>query len=257
MGLIFSLASRLLPRSLYGSAVLQHLFSTIISSLLSEALLLLYGMSEGYASPVSETGSWSSADSDPLLFAPASSRTSPVSFVPGPNNDGLLPTPPQSAPGSPVREPFRERSSPRSSLNVDDGYVFGNGQAISGSSTLPRSAIRSQPNVLTCPRRRPALKTFDSGNSTSTGSIRSPDRFLPARRDSDYLAQLFHANKDPSKLTLSERLTRHESASLDVFGPRRVVSTPASAPAATQAARDRTVIDRGGCVAMTMAQAGC
>ncbi|CAG8957758.1 hypothetical protein HYFRA_00000096 [Hymenoscyphus fraxineus] len=99
------------------------------------------------------------------------------------------------------------------------------------AATLPRTKPRS---VF---RRRPQLCTYDSATSQkSTGSLRSPDRFLPARRSAmDFATQTFRSNKDPKSLTLDEKLLRNKEASFDAFNPRRSVTSPiplANRPAA-------------------------
>lgn len=96
---------------------------------------------------------------------------------------------------------------------------------LSGAATLPRlnsrsSGIRSDPF-----RRRPALFSFNTGSSIRS-NIRSPDRFLPTRRSAGSATQNFHANKDPKKLSPSEKLIRQNTASEDAFNPRRRVTTP-------------------------------
>lgn len=93
---------------------------------------------------------------------------------------------------------------------------------IPAAATLPRVRTRS---VF---RRRPQLTTYDSSASQkSLGSIRSPDRFLPARRSAlDFATQTFRANKDPKSLTLDEKLVRNKEASFDAFNPRRSVTSP-------------------------------
>lgn len=93
---------------------------------------------------------------------------------------------------------------------------------IPAAATLPRTKTRS------AFRRRPQLSTYDSTTSQkSTGSIRSPDRFLPTRRSAlDFATQSFRANKDPKSLTLDEKLVRNKEASFDAFNPRRSITSP-------------------------------
>ena len=98
--------------------------------------------------------------------------------------------------------------------------------------TLPR--LRPRTNTF----HRPSLRTVRSNLSiASTGSIRAPDRFLPARPSLDSAIQNFRANKDPKTLSSDEKLLRHKDASPDAFNPRRRVSSPI--PRA-----NRTVLDR-------------
>ncbi|KAL5323825.1 hypothetical protein ACEPPN_008367 [Leptodophora sp. 'Broadleaf-Isolate-01'] len=86
-------------------------------------------------------------------------------------------------------------------------------------STLPRINPRTS-NF----RRRPSLKTFAS--STSSGSFRSPDRFLPIRSTLDSAVESFRTSKDPRTLTMDEKLLRHKDASQDAFNPRRRATSP-------------------------------
>ncbi|KAK2627596.1 hypothetical protein QTJ16_003562 [Diplocarpon rosae] len=87
------------------------------------------------------------------------------------------------------------------------------------TSTLPRVNPRTL-NV----RRRPSLKVFTS--STSSGSLRAPDRFLPKRPTLDSAVESFRASKDPRVLTTDEKLLRHKDASPDAFKPRRRATSP-------------------------------
>lgn len=89
-------------------------------------------------------------------------------------------------------------------------------------STLPRFNHRSKTF-----RRRPSLKTFDSGSSIrSVGSIRSPDRFLPRRPNTASATESFQTSVDPKSLSTDEKLFRNKDASPDAFNPRRTVTSP-------------------------------
>lgn len=76
---------------------------------------------------------------------------------------------------------------------------------------------------------RPSLKSLYSGSSVkqSTGSLRSPDRFLASADNLDTSVQKFRMNKDAAKLSPAERLLRNEDASPDAFSARRSFTTPA------------------------------
>ena len=92
-------------------------------------------------------------------------------------------------------------------------------------ATLPRSQARCKTSSF---HRRPSLKrAFESNSSTkSTGSLRSPDRFLPSRRPTlESAVQSFRASKDPQILSTDERLLRNKDASPDAFNPRRRVTS--------------------------------
>jgi meiosis-specific APC/C activator protein AMA1 len=60
----------------------------------------------------------------------------------------------------------------------------------------------------------------------SSGSLRSPDRFLSSVDCQDPSVQKFRISKDPQTLSPSEKLIRHDSASMDAFSPRRSFTTP-------------------------------
>lgn len=93
--------------------------------------------------------------------------------------------------------------------------------------TLPRLAGSNPFQNPRTFRRRPAFPQYDTGSSiTPTSSARAPDRFVPYRRSPDSITQNFRANKDPHKLSPSERLVRSNSASPDAFCPRRIVPSP-------------------------------
>ena len=98
-----------------------------------------------------------------------------------------------------------------------------------GVATLPRLKARSKTTAF---RRRPSLNAFESTSSTrSTGSLRSPDRFLPCRRPTlESAVQSFRANKDPHVLSTGEKLLRNKDASPDAFNPRRRVTSPIPRP---------------------------
>jgi hypothetical protein len=92
------------------------------------------------------------------------------------------------------------------------------------SRTLPIFNNRSGSSIF----RRPALQTFEtcsSTNTNTTGSLRSPDRFL-RRPTLDNSAQSFRVSKDPQSLTSDEKLLRSNEASPDAFDPRRRITCP-------------------------------
>lgn len=92
------------------------------------------------------------------------------------------------------------------------------------SHTLPIFNTRSGSSIF----RRPALQIFDtcsSPNTNTTGSLRSPDRFL-RRPILDNSAQSFRVSKDPRSLTSDEKLLRSNEASPDAFDPRRRITCP-------------------------------
>lgn len=76
-------------------------------------------------------------------------------------------------------------------------------------------------------RRRPPLKTHNTGLSSKSGSsLRSPDRFLPNRSPLDTFSQRYRASKEAHKLSTVEKLLRRDIASIDAFSPRRSVTSP-------------------------------
>ncbi|PQE17395.1 meiosis-specific apc c activator ama1 protein [Rutstroemia sp. NJR-2017a BVV2] len=88
----------------------------------------------------------------------------------------------------------------------------------------PKKSVHQRPSL---PRSRTSLSSQESTPTKKcTGSLRSPDRFLPFLRDSQQSTQTFRANKDPDTLSTYEKLIRNSSASLDAFQPRRRVTTP-------------------------------
>lgn len=95
-----------------------------------------------------------------------------------------------------------------------------------GICTMPRLNGRNSP---TKAHPRPSLKSFYSGSSAnqSTGSLRSPDRFLASADNLDATVQKFRMNKDAMKLSPAERLLRNDNASPDAFSSRRSFTTPA------------------------------
>lgn len=92
--------------------------------------------------------------------------------------------------------------------------------------TLPK--FNKRLNALNSdPRRRPPLRTHNTRSSSKpSGSLRSPDRFLPNRSLLDAPPQRYHANKDAHKLSTVEKLLRREIASIDAFSPRRRATSP-------------------------------
>lgn len=113
---------------------------------------------------------------------------------------------------------LRKPSKPTATVGQYDGPSDTEKRALS-ISTMPR--INSRINKF---RRRPSLKAFAS--SSSAGSFRSPDRFLPRRPTLDSAVESFRTSKDPRTLTTDEKLLRHKDASPDAFNPRRRVTSP-------------------------------
>lgn len=97
-----------------------------------------------------------------------------------------------------------------------------------GICTMPKLSSR---NNITTPKRssRPSLKSIysnDSNNKSSTGSLRSPDRYMSSPDIQDASVHKYRTNKDPAKLTPHERLVRNDSVSHDAFNARRNFSLP-------------------------------
>lgn len=115
-----------------------------------------------------------------------------------------------------------------------------------GICTMPR--LNSK-NTLPKLHPRPSLKSFYSGSSgkLSSGSLRSPDRFLSSVDCQDSSVQKFRISKDPEKLSPSEKLVRHDSASLDAFSPRRHFTTP-TPPAVAMSRRNSISARPGGMI---------
>jgi len=113
-----------------------------------------------------------------------------------------------------------------------------------GICTMPRLNLK---NNLPKLHPRPSLKAFYSGSSgkPSSGSLRSPDRFLSSVDYQDSSVHKFRINKDPQKLSPSEKLIRHDSASMDAFSPRRSFTTP-TPPAGAATRRNSGSIRPGG-----------
>ncbi|OBT75221.1 hypothetical protein VF21_06121 [Pseudogymnoascus sp. 05NY08] len=99
-----------------------------------------------------------------------------------------------------------------------------------GICTMPRLNSKNGTSKL---HPRPSL-SFSVGpnGQRSSGSLRSPDRFLASVDSQDSSVQKFRVNKDPQQLSPSEKLIRDDSASLDAFSPRRNFTTP-NPPVAT------------------------
>jgi hypothetical protein len=93
-----------------------------------------------------------------------------------------------------------------------------------GICTMPRLNSKHVTSKL---HPRPSL-SFSVGpnGKRSSGSLRSPDRFLASVDSQDSSVQKFRVNKDPQQLSPSEKLIRDDSASLDAFSPRRNFTTP-------------------------------
>lgn len=94
-----------------------------------------------------------------------------------------------------------------------------------GICTMPRlnsksgmSKLHPRPSLKSCPVRPDGKR--------SSGSLRSPDRFLASIDCQDSSVWKFRVNKDPQRLTTSEKIVRDDSASLDAFSPRRNFTTP-------------------------------
>jgi hypothetical protein len=94
-----------------------------------------------------------------------------------------------------------------------------------GICTMPRLNSRNGVSKL---HPRPSLKSFYGGSNgkRSSGSLRSPDRFLSSVDCQDSSVQKFRVNKDPRQLSPSEKIVRDDSVSLDAFSPRRNFTTP-------------------------------
>lgn len=112
-----------------------------------------------------------------------------------------------------------------------------------GICTMPRLNSRNSPAKA---HPRPSLKSFYSGSSAkqSTGSLRSPDRFLASADNLDATVQKFRMNKNTIKLSPAERLLRNDDASPDAFSSRRSFTTPA--PPAMGNRRNSTSARPGG-----------
>jgi hypothetical protein len=87
------------------------------------------------------------------------------------------------------------------------------------------NAMRN-PSESTFFRRRPELKMSNVRSSTyPSGSLRSPDRFLPKHTALNSAVQSFRANTDPKNLSDAERLLRNEKDTADaILGTRRRVT---------------------------------
>lgn len=110
----------------------------------------------------------------------------------------------------------------------------------SSSPILNVRSSSSSPDPFRC---RPALRTSNTGSS---GSIRSPDRFLPTRSPLDTCSQRFHANQDVTKLSGSQRLLRRDTANDDAFSSRRRATTPNPITATTPTRQITGVLRTGG-----------
>lgn len=113
-----------------------------------------------------------------------------------------------------------------------------------GICTMPRLNSKSGMSKL---HPRPSLKSFPVGPNVkrSSGSLRSPDRFLASVDCQDSSVQKFRVNKDPQQLTASEKIIRDGSASLDAFSPRRNFTTPNPPVAAMNRGTPTTVCPGG------------
>ncbi|OBT91038.1 hypothetical protein VE02_00097 [Pseudogymnoascus sp. 03VT05] len=99
-----------------------------------------------------------------------------------------------------------------------------------GICTMPRLNSKNGTSKLH-PRSSLSFSVGPNGQRSS-GSLRSPDRFLASVDSQDSSVQKFRVNKDPQQLSPSEKLIRDDSASLDAFSPRRNFTTP-NPPVAT------------------------
>jgi hypothetical protein len=110
--------------------------------------------------------------------------------------------------------------------------------------TMPRLNSKNGMSRL---HSRPSLRLSSGGpNATrSSGSLRSPDRFLASVDYQDSSVQKFRVNKDPQQLSPSEKLVRDDSASLDAFSPRRNFTTP-NPPVAAMNRGNTTPVRPGG-----------
>ncbi|KFY24720.1 hypothetical protein V491_02045 [Pseudogymnoascus sp. VKM F-3775] len=113
-----------------------------------------------------------------------------------------------------------------------------------GICTMPRLNSKSGMSKL---HPRPSLKSFPVGPNVkrSSGSLRSPDRFLASVDCQDSSVQKFRVNKDPQQLTASEKVIRDGSASLDAFSPCRNFTTP-NPPVAAMNRGTPTTVRPGG-----------
>lgn len=96
-----------------------------------------------------------------------------------------------------------------------------------GICTMPKLSSRN--NIAKTPSPRPSLKSIYSNDSNlklSSGSLRTPDRYLSSPDIHETSANKFRVNKDPAKLTPQERLVRNDSVSHDAFNARRNFSLP-------------------------------
>ncbi|KAI9049684.1 hypothetical protein LZ554_005840 [Drepanopeziza brunnea f. sp. 'monogermtubi'] len=134
---------------------------------------------------------------------------------------------PKPASGTHSTLPIRESSALPSQYDGPSD----NEKRVHSTATLPR--INPRKNVV---RRRPSLKAL--GNSTSSISFRSPDRFLPRRPTLESAVESFRTSKDTKALTTDEKLLRHKDASPDAFNPRRRVTSPIPNAARTEPRRN-------------------
>lgn len=90
-------------------------------------------------------------------------------------------------------------------------------------STFANLNAKSSPSSGESFRRVRALKSKPTGtNKAPCGSLRSPDRFLPASGFTDATVKKFHTNKDPQQLSWAEKILRNIDASPDAFFPRKL-----------------------------------
>lgn len=148
------------------------------------------------------------------------------------------------APVQPVASSFEDAAE----ANYDEHEVFlkrlSSRRWPLGICTMPRLNSKNGMSKL---HPRPSLKLFSGGpNGTrSSGSLRSPDRFLASVDYQDSSVQKFRVNKDPQQLSPTEKLVRDDSASLDAFSPRRNFTTP-NPPVAAMNRGNPTPVRPGG-----------
>ncbi|KAL2016020.1 hypothetical protein VTK56DRAFT_4350 [Thermocarpiscus australiensis] len=99
------------------------------------------------------------------------------------------------------------------------------------SSTLPTRSPRSRRALLTPLHAGSGSRLGRWGSPTAAsrpapGSLRHPDRFIPARPQAGELFERFKTSKAPHELTASEKLLRHSGFSEDPFSYRRRTVTP-------------------------------
>lgn len=122
-------------------------------------------------------------------------------------------------------------------------------------STLPRTARRRLSRTDTCPLVPERRKTDRRHGSDNTGtissrvnSLRTLDRFVPARNHATPGSEKLHTSRPMNELTLSERLVRHNQDAPDPFCFRRRAHPPSPSEMrkAARLRQSRTVLDPEG-----------